>query len=55
MKGEDRFIDRLNIEALEDTVFMRITSTHITKPLELRVLDMFKAFEARIKIPDSPV
>lgn len=30
MNEEKKFLDRLNIEALEDTVFMRINSTHIT-------------------------
>jgi hypothetical protein len=55
LKGDDKYIDRLNIEALQETVLMRISSTHITKPLESRVKEMFKVFENKIKIPDSPV
>lgn len=54
LEGEDKFLDRLNIEALEDTVLLRITSTHITETLEKRVEEMLQVLSARIKIPDSP-
>lgn len=52
--GKDRFVDRLNIVALENTIFLRIKSTHITETLEKRVEEMMKLLALRIKIPDSP-
>ncbi len=54
MESQDRFIDRLNIEALENTVLLRIGSSHITESLEKRVDEMMRILSERIKIPDSP-
>jgi predicted YcjX-like family ATPase len=52
--GKDKLLDRLNIEALENTIFLRIKATHITDALEKRVEEMMKLLVKRIKIPDSP-
>jgi hypothetical protein len=54
MESQDRFIDRLNIEALENTVLLRIGPSHITESLEKRVDEMMRILSERIKIPDSP-
>ncbi len=50
----DKASDRLNFEALEDTVILRIASTHVTEPLDKRVVEMMEMLAARIKIEDSP-
>lgn len=54
MEGENKFLDRLNIEALENTIFLRIKSSHITLGQEKKVEEMMRVLSERIKIPDSP-
>lgn len=54
MEEKDKFVDRLNIEALEDTIIFRIRSTNITRDLERKVAEMMQHLSTRIKIPDSP-
>jgi hypothetical protein len=54
VEEKDKFVDRLNIEALEDTILFRIRSTNITRDLERKVAEMMQHLSTRIKIPDSP-
>ena len=46
----ERMNDRLNFEALEDTVILRIASTHVTEPIEKKVMAMKELLATRIKI-----
>ena len=50
----ERFLDRLNLEAVENTVLLRIAATHITVNLAKNVDEMQKVLSERIKLPNSP-
>ncbi len=50
----ERFLDRLNLEALENSVLLRIAATHITVNLANNVEEMQRVLSERIKLPNSP-
>lgn len=52
--GDNAPNDRLNFEAKENTVILRIGPTHITENISKRVAEMMQLLAVRIKIEDSP-